>query len=298
MMTEQFAAAARQWQDDGWALVEGLVPEADVDAVADDIALLYGTETFADYNKAKGSGEFVAPDGKAFREQQFDGMRGFPFGGSGALNDLFVHPRMLEFARVAMQSDDLRIYQAAVWKKNAGEVGYEQPLHQDGNHSLVPPRMEPGFWHLEGFLFLSDVDEDCAPPKLVPRELRTTTTTEYADLYQHEVAATGTRGSFLAYRSDVWHRGTDFGRPDASRVVMVISFKLGGAEWFGYDAFPRLGSDGRFAKFVAGKTPDELALFGIPRPGHPYWNAATIDAMARRHRGLDMSPWREALPGC
>jgi hypothetical protein len=121
-------------------------------------------------------------------------------------------------------------------------------------------------------------------------------TTAYADLYQHEVAATGTRGSFLAYRSDVWHRGTDFGRPDASRVVMVISFKLGGAEWFGYDAFPRLGSDGRFSKFLAGKSPDELALFGIPRPGHPYWNAATIDAMARRHRGLDLSPWRVALP--
>jgi hypothetical protein len=293
-MTDELVAAARQWQDDGWALIEGLVPAADIDAVADDLARLYGSDTFADYNKAKGSGDFVAPDGKAFREHQFDGMRGFPFGGSGVLNDLFVHPRMLEFARVAMQSDDLRIYQAAVWKKNAGEVGYEQPLHQDSNHSLVPPRMEPGFWHLEGFLFLTDVDEDCAPPRLVPRTA-SDATTDYADLYRHEIAATGCRGSFLAYRSDVWHRGTDFGRPDASRTVMVISFKLGGAEWFGYDAFPRLGSDARFSQFVAGKTPEELALFGIPRPGHPYWNAATVDAMASRYRGLDLSPWREAL---
>src|SRR5476651_2284811 len=113
-MTDEFAAAAKQWQDDGWALLVGLVPAADIDAVAEDIAQLYETDTFADYNKAKGSGEFVAPDGKAFREQQFDGMRGFAFGGSGALNDLFVHPRMLEFARVAMESVDLRIYQAAV----------------------------------------------------------------------------------------------------------------------------------------------------------------------------------------
>jgi len=114
-------------------------------------------------------------------------------------------------------------------------------------------------------------------------------------LYKHEVAATGKRGTFLAYRSDVWHRGTDFGRPDASRVVMVVSFKLGGQEWFGYDAFPRLGQDGRFAKFLAGKTPDDLALFGIPRPGHPYWNEAMIEAMAQRHSGLDMSPWRDAV---
>ncbi|MEY2469919.1 MAG: hypothetical protein QOF21_2617 [Actinomycetota bacterium] len=291
---DDFAGAALQWQEQGWALLEGLVPTADIDAVGGDLDHLYGTDTFADYNKAKGSGEFVAPDGKAFREQQFDGMRGFPFGGSGALNDLFVHPRVLEFVRSAMQSDDIRIYQAAVWKKNAGEVSYEQPLHQDGNHSLVPPRMEPGFWHLEGFLFLSDVDEDSAPPKLVPNTARTAST-PYKNLYKHEVAATGKRGTFLAYRSDVWHRGTDFGRPDASRVVMVISFKLGGQEWFGYDAFPRLGSDGRFSKFLAGKTPDDLALFGIPRPGHPYWNDATIEAMAQRHRGLDMSPWRGAI---
>ena len=292
-MDPELAGQARQWQTEGWALIEGLVPEVDIDAAGDDLARLYGSDTFADYNQASGFRDYNPPEGKAFRGKQFDGMRGFPFGGTGALNDLFVHPRMLEFVRCAMQSDDLRIYQAAVWHKIAGEVVYEQPLHQDGNHSLVPPRMEPGFWHLEGFLFLSDVDDDCAPPKLVPRSFNDTT--EYDDLYQHEVAATGKRGSFLAYRSDVWHRGTDFARPDASRTVMVVSFHLGGQDWFGYDAFPRLGQDMRFSRFLAGKSPEDLALFGIPRPGHPYWNAATVNAMAERHEGLDMSPWRAAL---
>ncbi len=292
-VADEFEAAARQWRHDGWALVEGLVPEADIDAVRDDLAHLYGTDTFDDYNRAGFFGD-GAPEGKQFRGSQFNGMRGFPFGGSGALNDLLVHPRMRGFADAAMQSDDLRIYQAAVWGKWAGAVNYEQPLHQDSNHSLLPPRMEPGFWHLEGFLYLSDVDEDCAPPRLVPRS-SVSDDTDYERLYDHEVVATGKRGSFLAYRSDVWHRGTDFGRHDASRFVMVISFKPGGAEWFGYDAFPRFGSDARFSKFVAGKGPDELALFGIPRPGHPYWNAATIDAMAKKHLGLDMSPWSDAL---
>jgi hypothetical protein len=292
-VTDEFAAAAHQWQNDGWTLVEGLVPAADIDAAQADLALLFGTDTFADYNKAKGFGD-GSPDGKAFRSSQFDGMRGFPFSGSGALNDLFVHPRVVQFARAAMLHDDLRIYQASVWGKWAGAVNYEQPLHQDSNHSLLPPRMEPGFWHLEGFLFLSDVDEDSAPPRLVPRSAAHGVA--YDELYEHEVLATGKRGSFLAYRSDVWHRGSDFGRPDASRFVMVISFKLGGQDWFGYDAFPRFGSDARFAEFVAGKTPEDLALFGIPRPGHAYWNEATIAAMANRHPGLDMGPWRAALP--
>jgi hypothetical protein len=285
------AAAAQQWQTEGWALVEGLVPTEDVDAVAGDLDRLFGTDTFADYNKAAGFGD-GSPEGRQFRSTQFDGMRGFPQHGCPALNDLFVHPRLAEFARLALAEDDVRIYQAAIWGKWAGAVNYEQPLHLDGNHSLLPPRMEPGFWHLETFLYLSDVDEDCAPPRLVPRSRADV---EPEARYEHEVAAVGPRGSLLAYRSDVWHRGTDFGRPDASRFVLVTAFRPAAADWFGYDAFPRLGNSGTFRQFAAGKSPEELALFGIPRPGHPFWTEATVDAMGAQYPGLDVTPWRAAL---
>ena len=291
-VADDLAAAAHRWQTEGWALVDGLVPEDDVDAVADDLRRLFEADTFADYNGAKGLGE-GAPDGRSFRASQFDGMRGFPQAGCHALNDLFVHPRLVDFARLALDEDDVRIYQAAVWGKWAGASNYEQPLHLDGNHSLLPPRMERGYWHLETFLYLSDVDEGCAPPRLVPTTRAAGT--PYEELEQHEVAATGRRGSLLAYRSDVWHRGTDFARPDGARFVLVTAFRPASADWFGYDAFPRLGGDGRFRAFVAGKSPEELALFGIPRPGHPFWVEATVDAMAAKYPGLDVAPWREAL---
>jgi hypothetical protein len=287
-VTEDLEAAAAQWRTEGWARDDGLVPEADIDAVADDLQRLFGGDTFDDYNQASGFGD-GSPEGRQFRATQFEGMRGFPQRGCPALNDLFVHPRLAAFARLALGDDDVRIYQAAVWGKWAGAVNYEQPLHQDGNHSLLPPRMEPGFWHLETFLYRSDVDEDSAPPRLVPRSR---SDRRYEDLYEHEVAAPGGRGSLLAYRSDVWHRGTDFGRPDASRFVLVVSFRPAQADWFGYDAFQRLGGDPTFASFVAGKSPDDLALFGIPRPGHAYWNDATVDALAAKYPGLDTSPWR------
>jgi hypothetical protein len=117
----------------------------------------------------------------------------------------------------------------------------------------------------------------------------------YDELYEHEVVATGRRGSFLAYRSDVWHRGSDFGRPDASRFVLVVAFRPARADWFGYDAFERLGNSGVFRSFAAGKSPEDLALFGVPRPGHDYWTEATVDAMAAEYPGLDLSPWRAAL---
>ena len=289
---DELAVAARQWQTEGWTVVDGLVPEADVDAVAGDLERLFSSDTFADYNRATGFGDGT-PEGRQFRSSQFDGMRGFPQDGCPALNDLFVHPRLVEFARLALGDDDVRLYQAAIWGKWAGAVNYEQPLHQDGNHSLLPPRMERGFWHLETFLYLSDVDEECAPPRLVP-----TTRADgvpYDDLYEHEVAATGRRGSLVAYRSDVWHRGTDFGRPDAARFVLVAGFRPAAADWFGYDAFERLGNSRTFRDFTAGKTPDHLALFGIPRPGHAFWNEATVEAMAAKYPGLDLAPWRTAL---
>jgi hypothetical protein len=290
-VADELLTAAKQWQTEGWALVDGLIQDAEVDAVVGDLGHLFGTDTFADYNRASGFGDGT-PEGRQFRSTQFNGMRGFPQPGCSALNDLFVHPRLTEFARLALGEDDLRIYQAAVWGKWAGEINYEQPMHQDGNHSLIPPRMEAGFWHLESFLYLSDVDEDCAPPRLVPRSR---SEVAYEGLYEHEVTATGRRGSLLAYRSDVWHRGSDFTRSDASRFVLVAAFRPAQAEWFGYDAFARLGNDGTFRSFAVGKSPDELALFGVPRPGHAYWNEATVNAMAAKYPGLDVSPWRTAL---
>jgi hypothetical protein len=287
-----FAEATRQWQQEGFAVVPGVVPADEIDAVAGDLSRLYGADSFDDYNQARGFGD-GDPLGKQFRSSQFDGMRGFPQPGCGALNDLFVHPRLVAFARSALADDDLRIYQAAVWAKWAGAINYEQPLHQDGNHSLVPPRMEPGFWHLETFLYLTDVDDGCAPPRLVPRRWSHLAADE---MYDHEIVATGRRGTLLAYRSDVWHRGTDFARPDAARAVLVVGFRPAAAEWFGYDAFARQGNSRVFADFVRGKSPDDLALFGIPRPGHPYWNTATVEAMAAKYPGLDLTPWRSALP--
>jgi hypothetical protein len=290
-VAEGLLGAAHQWRTEGWALVDGLVPEAEIDAVGGDLERLFAGDTFADYNRLADLGD-GSPDGRRFRSTQFNGMRGFPQPGCPTLNDLFVHPRLIEFARLALDDDDLRIYQAAVWGKWSGEVNYEQPLHQDGNHSLLPPRMEPGFWHLESFLYLSDVDEDCAPPRLVPRSR---STVAYDDLYKHEIAALGRRGSLLAYRSDVWHRGTDFVRTDASRFVLAVGFRPAQADWFGYDAFPRLGNDVTFQSFVVGKSSEELALFGVPRPGHAFWNEATVDAMAAKYPGLDISPWQAAL---
>ena len=92
-------------------------------------------------------------------------------------------------------------------------------MHTDRNHSFLPPRMEPPWWHVETFLYLSDVDDGTAPTHLVSR--RDSAGSSVNDifmpdgapgLYARERPARGVRGSLLAYRPDVFHRAVPMTR--------------------------------------------------------------------------------------
>ena len=87
---------------------------------------------------------------------------------------------------------------------------------------------------------------------------------EAPELYRAEVSAAGPR------------------RPDGSRFVYNLSYEVAGQEWIAYDTAQPNSTLGRFKRFVEGRTPRELALFGMAEPRHPFWNAATLDAMSAR----------------
>ncbi len=289
--------AARDWREDGWTLIDGLVPTDDVDRALVEIDHLEIPRPTGPTRRAD-----VAATEPRFRAAQFDGTTLFPLPSAPDLNRLFIHPRIVSFAELAMGTDDLRIYQSRLWSKHGDHTDYEQPLHRDQNHALVPTRSEPGFWHLECFLYITDVDETNGAPRLVPRsrshgEPPARGPVHRADqpqLYAAEVSAPGRRGSLLAYRSDVWHRGTDV-QPGRERHVAVIAFKPAGTDWIGFDAHPPLVNSPDFRRFAEACTPDELALFGVPRPGHPFWTDRTVTQMGDIYPDLDLAPWRAAL---
>ena len=298
-------------------LIPGLVPAEEIDAALDDLWEIYPRpEEFHQGNGGQRRASFLGgederglfgsnkppADGLAFRSEQFLGRALFPFGGSNRLNRLMVHPNLVGFAQAALGSDDLRIYQMALWAKYTGVTNYDQPLHQDHNHSVVPPRMEPGWWFMEGFLYLSDVGEAQAPTRAVSVtdsegdiEVGVRSPEKYPELYASEKAAIGPRGSYLAYRPDVWHRGVNLTSPRGARFLLGLSFKLGQQDWVGYENVQSRSTSKRFIRFVESCSPSELALFGVPLPGHEYWNRSTVDAMAQRYPRLDMAPWRDAL---
>lgn len=290
--------AAAQWQHDGWVLVEGLVPRDEIRQALDELQAASPSEPSGPTRRAD-----THASGAAFRAAQFDGTTLFPVPDCPALNRLFVHPNLVAFAQAALTDTDLRLYQSRVWSKSGGHTNYEQPLHRDGNHALIPIINQPGWWHLECFLYLTDVDETNGAPRLVPRELtrgtvgrgRALSRDDAPEMFASEVSAPGPAGSLLAYRSDVWHRGTNL-KPGTQRHVLVIGFKPASVEWIGFDSHAPLVNSPDFVHFASGSNPDELALFGVPRPGHRYWTAEILDVMASMYPGLDLAPWRSALP--
>ena len=273
--------AVEQWRTEGWTLLEGLLPRAEVDRA---VAEIEGRDLDPPRRgPLRRPDEPVDDGGPAFRDDQFSGTVLFPVPGAPHLNRLFVHPALVAFARRALGTDGVRIYQSRLWSKYGDRTNYEQPLHRDRNHSLVPTRSEPGWWFMECFLYLTDVGPTNGAPRLVPLS------------GTEDVAAPGPAGSLLAYRSDVLHRGTDL-EPGTQRHVLVVAFKPTGLDWIGFDAHPPLVINVDFVEFVNRSTPEELELFGVPPPGHPYWTAETIAAMAELYPELDLGPWSAQMP--
>jgi hypothetical protein len=302
------------WRDNGWVLIEGLVPTDEIDAATQDLHEMFPTA--AEYH-ADPAGEqerrvgrpaepkeiYTWPDsGPGFRPEQHRWQALFPFP-LAALNRLCVHGAIVDFAERALQSRDLRVYQALASAKYAGETNYEQPMHTDRNHSWIPARNVAPWWHLETFLYLSDVNEGNAPTHLValPDALGRATTVPLVmpkgdpDLYAAERPAPGVRGSLLAYRTDVFHRGVDLTAPGTARFILGLGFKRAGQDWIGYHTQQSNSTSGAWVGFAEGSTPRELELFGWPPPGHPIWDAPLLDETARRYPDLDLEPWRAAL---
>jgi hypothetical protein len=305
------------WQEDGWVLLDGLIGTDEIDAAAAELTEMFPTPAAYHADPAgeierwkgrpgKSREAYVWPaQGPGFRPEQHRWRRDFPFSGGGLLNRLSVHPSIVNFAERALGTADLRLYQAGLGAKYTGETNYEQPMHTDRNHSWLPPRGRAPWWHVETFLYLVDVlDEAGAPTHLVslPDSVgRKPTMPLYMpdwdpELYAAEQPAVGVRGSLLAYRPDVFHRAVDLTAPGGARFLLNVSYKVAGQDWVGFDGIQARAVDPQWDAFVAGSTPRELELFGFPPPGHPIWDEELVDATAERYPGLDLTPWRSALP--
>jgi len=288
-----------RWEDDGWCLLQGLLPPDAIEAAQAVLPSLFPTaeEFAADADPARN---------EPFRVDSHRVMPRFPFDDE-ALNDLVVHDRIIDLAEQLLGITDPRMYQAMLSAKySEAAASDEQLLHVDyANHTLVVPRHEPGYQQLEMFVYLSDVTPETAATRVVSRQLtagipveRTyLSPEEYADLYAAEVPASGPAGSVLAYRPDVYHRGVRVTAPGAARFMLHVSYKPAATDWLGSFGLPNAGEDLSWHRFVQRTNERQLTVLGFPPPGHPYWTAETLAGVAARYPLLDLSPWRNAASG-
>jgi len=282
------------WRRDGWCVFEGAIPPSDLAAAQDALGRLFPT---AEEMDSGGDDERTTP------WRTWDAAwPEFPFR-STRLNKLVVHDVLIDLAVDLLGTEDVRLYLAIVSAKYAGQSsGYNQLLHTDyPNHSLVVPRGDAGYQHLETFIYLNDVSARNGATRLVSRtktesipvEQHTLNLHDYGRLYDEPGEATGPAGSIVAYSPDVYHRSVDVTEPGQARFMLHVAYRPARLDWIGYQAWPIKGFSPEWHKFVGQATERQLTVLGFPRPGDPYWTDATLAGVAARYPGLDMSPWRD-----
>ena len=235
-----------------------------------------------------------------FARSQFAGLRFFPYA-NAALDSLPVYPDLVDAAERFLTSTDVEIYKIELWAKYAGAVNYDQMHHRDfGNHTLVVPRLDGVHTQMTTFILLSDVTELDGPTKLVPLELSRDLPLHprqlpMGELFDKEVAATAPAGSLMIYKTDVFHRGSDFTAPGRSRFIMLVDFTQRGWRWNGKMSWPDHAEKRGFVEAMVQMTPRQRDLFGWPPVGSDYWNSQTLRDVAVRYPGMDMTPYEEGV---
>ena len=283
-------ASLDQVREDGFALVEGFLAPDEFQNARQALWLHFPTpdEYFAD--PARHS---------EYAGDQFAGVEEFPYR-SWDLNRLAIHPDLVEAAERYLGTTDLHLYKIELWAKYAGAVDYDQPLHRDyGSHSLVVPRRDHAYQQLTTFIFLSDVDEEDGPTRIVPyptrqecaihtalhRVRRPCRSSRYLPLGPQEPCSSTAPISCTAVPTSPAPNHLDFRSWPTSRP----GEPPGAGRWRGRSNRPIVGPNRPRC------TVRERDLFGFPRPGHDYWNEQTLADTALRYPGLDLEPYREPV---
>lgn len=150
-------------------------------------------------------------------------------------------------------------------------------------------------------LYYDNACTDLGPTYVVPREL---TRNEpliphirprqtYPELYKLERPVLAPAGSLFIYDLRTIQRGSAMRRIMGRRITHHIIYRRADAPWVGYASWANFGLTDKFQSLLEAATIRQREAFGIPPPGHPYWNAETVAGMATRYPAMDLKPYAE-----
>ncbi|MEM9621774.1 MAG: phytanoyl-CoA dioxygenase family protein [Pseudomonadota bacterium] len=287
-----------QWRQEGGVLIEGFFTAEEVAAVHADFERVFGDRSGA-------TDPLDTGDKPNFDASQFNTFAAIPFDCSPALNLIGVHPELIKFAQAALGCEEVHLYQCQAWAKYTGDADYAQPFHCDfANHTLTVPAENASDNSVTILCYFTDVTEAHGPMHYVRRsdsdplggpdaQLRNQPGLQRA-LLAKACSSAAPAGTIFPYSIDVYHRGTNLTAPNGVRYAVMVCFKKAGNEAVGYHAWP-FHHQQPWHNIFAHATPSQLACFGVPAPGQPFWTPLTIERAQARYPDWDMSAYADAL---
>lgn len=163
------------------------------------------------------------------------------------------------------------------------------------------PSTDNEFKRVEMFVYLCDVPDDLGAPSFVPLAATAdlpalpnwyppheapaddsgwTSPQAHADLYEHERRGAGNIGTVVAYTTSTFHRGRQLTQPRGARFTIHVNYRPAHVEWAARRSWVEEAIKPGWVEFLSRATPEQLALFAIPLPGHPLLD--TEDAQRNR----------------
>ena len=293
------------WEKEGGVLIEDFFSPNEVQAVAADFARVFDNTITRD-KPGKIPAKATSPDKPpSFHPKQFKNFAAIPFDCSPALNLIGVHPALMAFARAALKTPNIHLYQCQAWAKFTGEADYNQPLHCDfANHTLTVPSENAAKNSVTILCYFSDVSEAHGPMHYVTRTDSAAVAGPEAafsadpDLQEKLLplcrSSAAPAGSIFPYGIDVYHRGTNLTASKGHRYAVMACFKAAGNDRIGYHAWPFHHTQ-PWANIFDYATPDQLTCFGVAPPGDAFWTQVSLDRAQVRYPNWDLTPYRVAI---
>jgi Phytanoyl-CoA dioxygenase (PhyH) len=305
-MTERFGPEHLEaWRREGGVSIHNFFTPEEVAAVVADFDQVWGRNEGGEEGMVKKKpGEI----GK-FNPAQFATLDAVPFDCSPALNLIGVHPSLIAFAKQALGTDQVHLYQCQAWAKFTGDADYDQPFHTDySNHTLTAPSEDAHKNCVTILCYFTDVSDAHGAMHYVSRpdsqtvagpEASLNSDPEFqqqlqARLREYERSSAAPAGSAFAYSIDVYHRGTNMTAPGGRRYAVMACFKAAGDEAIAFHAWA-FHHRKPWQKIFDHATPEQLACFGVQLPGDPFWTETTLARAQARYPNWDMTPYREAV---
>lgn len=293
------------WRRDGGVSIHNFFTPEEVAAVVADFEQVFGRSAgAAEGMEKKKPGEI----GK-FNPAQFATLQSPPFDCSPALNLIGAHPALIAFAKQALQTDRVHLYQCQAWAKFTGDADYDQPFHTDySNHTLTAPSEFSHKNSVTIFSYFTDVTEAHGPTHYVTRPDAAKVAGPEASLNpdpafqkqlqdglrQYERSSAAPAGAAFPYTIDVYHRATNMTEPGGRRFAVMACFKAAGDESIAFTAWAFTHTK-PWRRIFDHATPEQLACFGVQLPGDPFWTETTLARAQARYPNWDMTPYREAM---